>query len=156
MRVPTLPSFTDRRNPYFRGGRLISISGQMRIHKKSSHKMTAYFSDLKQRPLSISSNHVESFSKKNFKKVADEFDELKKSTCPLIAVLRFDNNDTTFAEINDVQFVIRNGVPALKLDFVLLESKGAFAIAATSFNNLNNGDYEDVSILCWPYDLGLC
>jgi len=127
----------------------------MEIVTKSSHKMTAYFSGLQTRPIEILNSSVKSFSKKNLKKVADE---LKKPTCPLKALLRFNNNDEKLAEINDVQFVTRNGVPTLKFLFSSenLESKGAYAKAAIHFNNLNNGDYHGVSIQCWPLSERLC
>jgi hypothetical protein len=155
MRVPP---FTNRNNTNLRGGRLglISFSGQMRTHKKSSHKMTAYFSDLKQRPISILNSSVKSFSEKNLKKVADEFDEFKKSTCPLIAVLQFKNNRDEqipmqkIFEIHNVQSVTRKGVSSLKFGLVLLESIGAYAAAATNFADLNDGGYyQDVSIMCY-------
>jgi hypothetical protein len=132
--------------------------GNMEIVKKSSHTMIAYVSNLKQRPLSISNDHVESFSRYNLKKVADE---LKKPTCHLKALLQFHNDEQIpmqkMFEILNIQSVTRKGVSSLKLEFGLLESKGAYAAAATNFANLNDGDYyQDVFILCWPYDLGLC
>lgn len=130
----------------------------MEIVKKSSHTITAYVSNLQERPLSISNDRVKSFSRSNLKKIADE---LRKPTCHLKALLQFHNDDKEtqkLAEIQNVQLVTRNGAPSLKLTLLSenLESKGAYAAAATNFADLNDGDYKDVSILCWPYDLGLC
>ena len=143
-----LPSLNDNRG--LDGVRSIFFSGQMRMitHKKSS-RMIAYFSDLTTRPLSISNDHVKSFSRSNFKKVADE---LNKSTCPLKAVLQFHNDEQIpmqkIFEIQNVQSVTRKGVPSLKFILSLLESNGAYAAAATNFANLNDY-YQDVSILCF-------
>ena len=130
--------------------------GNMETVKKSSHTITAYVSYLNTRPLSISNDRVKSFSRSNLKKVADE---LKKPTCHLKALLRFHNDDKEtqkIFEIRNTQLVTRKGVSSLKLALAPLESNGDYAAAATNFANLNDGDYKDVSILCYPYDLGLC
>ena len=120
--------------------------------------ITAYVSNLQERPLSISNDRVKSFSRSNLKKIADE---LKKPTCHLKALLQFHNDEQIQMQkmfgIRNIQFVTRNGVPSLKFVFVSLEPKGAYAAAATNFADLNDGDhYQDVSILCYPYDFGLC
>ena len=125
--------------------------GNMEIVKKSSHTITAYVSDLQERPLSISNDRVKSFSRSNLKKVADE---LKKPTCHLKALLRFHNDEQIsmqkIFEIRNTQLVTRKGVSSLRLNLSSenLESKGDYAAAATHFDDLNNGDYKDVSILC--------
>ena len=123
--------------------------GNMEIVKKSSHTITAYVSDLQERPLSISNDRVKSFSRSNLKKVADE---LKKPTCHLKALLRFHNDEQIsmqkIFEIRNTQLVTRKGVSSLKLALAPLESNGDYAAAATNFANLNDGDYKDVSILC--------
>ena len=84
---------------------------------------------------------------------------MKKPTCHLKALLRFHNDDKEtqkIFEIRNTQLVTRKGVSSLKLALAPLESNGDYAAAATNFANLNDGDYKDVSILCYPYDLGLC
>jgi hypothetical protein len=140
--------------------------GTMEIVKNSSHRMTAYLSDLKEGPLSISGFSVRSLSKNNLKKVADE---LKKPTCirssstegvsALQVLLRWRvSNDIEkqrqkqkYFEITNVRYVLRKGVYALmlKLSSENLESKGAYAKTATHLDDSNNGDYKDASILCW-------
>lgn len=124
--------------------------GNMEIVKKSSHTITAYVSNLQERPLSISNDRVKSFSRSNLKKIADE---LKKPTCHLNALLQFHNDDKEtqkLAEIQNVQIVTRNGVPFLRLELSSenLESKGDYAAAATHFDDLNDGDYKNVSMQC--------
>ena len=121
----------------------------MEIVEKSSHKMTAYFSDLKNRPLSISNSSVKSLSKNNLKKVADL---LKKSTCPLKALVKFSNDEEKLVELENTKLVTIKGVHALKIELSSenFDATGSYAKNATSFNSLNNGDYENVSIqICY-------
>jgi hypothetical protein len=124
--------------------RSIALRGNMEIVKKSSKKMTAYVSNLEDRPLYISDGDVKSSSKSNLKKVADVL-----SSYPFKAVIQVSNDKEKVAELENTKLVTRKGVNALKLELSSenLDATGLYAKNTTSFNDLKNGNDNGVMIL---------
>ena len=108
--------------------------------------MTAYVTNLKDRPLYISDDDVKSSSKSNLKKVADVL-----SSCPFKAVIQVSNDKEKVAAVENTKLVTRKGMHAVKIQLSSenFDATGSYAKTATSFDDLKNGNDNDVNLLCW-------
>jgi uncharacterized protein YjbI with pentapeptide repeats len=127
----------------------IILRGNTEIVKTSSKKMTAYVTNLEHRPLYISNGHVKSSSRSNLKKVAHVL-----SSCLFKAVITFPNDKEKVAALGNTKIVTRRGMNALRISLSSekFDAFGSYANKATSFDDLKNGNYDDMTILFWEDD----
>lgn len=153
-------SLTNMRRRLHKGEDFIMLTEfeTMEIAKKSSNTSTVYVSGPQKRPLFNSKNSVKSFPKNDLKILANEL--LKKNTCPLKALMIFNDNDDKekLVQIDDMKVVTRNGKSSLKmvLSNKSLDSEGYFATNAISLSDVNVKTYKIVSfIFCQEFDCAM-